>query len=192
MYNDKKYKYWFFYIKPEYLHLVCTEESDSLLYAYTDNKEYAEIFKSQRDMNKFFIKKEKISKEEVNYLANNFMREYLIKKEINTKLKGIGSKIIKYDLILTKAEESCIQASACKILMVDIYTRAWTNPYIFDNEYLSILENIGYVDRFNMMSTWKFKNNKDINRIGENIQPDLLSTFIREYGFLLISPKGDK
>ena len=189
--NKLLYKYWFFYIKPDYLHLVSTESEDSLLYAYTDNKEYAESFKAQRDMNKFFMKKEKITKEEVNYLANNFMREYLIQKEVNTKLKSIGSKIIKYNLILTKAEESCIQASVYKILMVDIYTCTWTNPYIFDIEYLSGLKNIGYVDKFNMMSTWKIKNNKNIDKIGENIQPDLLSAFIREYEFLLTS-KGDK
>lgn len=190
MYEEKKYKYWFFYIKPEYLHLVYTEEDDSLLYAYTDNKEHAKLFKDQRDINKFFVKKLEISREEVNYLARYFTREYLIKKDIKTKTKGIGSKVIDYTLILTKAEDNLLQTTAYKALMVDIYKYTWLNPYIFDDEYLSVLNKIGFKSRFDLISTWK-RSDKEINKMGENIQPDYLSTFIREFGCLLSLKKGE-
>ena len=67
--SKKTYKYWFFYIKPEYLHLVCTEEEDSLLYAYTDNKEYAKVFKMDTDE----------AMQELNINKNNLFK---LKKEI--------------------------------------------------------------------------------------------------------------
>lgn len=190
MYEEKKYKYWFFYIKPEYLHLVCTEEDDSLLYAYTDNKEISKLFKTQRDMNKFFIKKREINKDEVNYLAKYFTREYLIKKEIKTKSKGIGSKIINYDLVITKTEDNLLTTSIYKALAVDIWKYSWINPYIFNDEYVKMLNKIGFIDRFNTINTWK-KSNKKINKMGDNIIPDYLSVFIREYGFLLTSKKEE-
>lgn len=189
MINDT-YKYWFFYIKPEYLDLVYTEEEDSLLYAYTDNKEYAKMFKEQRDMNKFFVVKREIDKDEVNYLAKDFMREYLIKKEVKTKSRGIGSKTIKYDLILTSTEEHMINHISSKILIVDSMCYAWLNPYIFNNEYLSALAVIGFKEKFDMMNNLDSVINRE-NKMGTNIQADLLSTFIKEYGFLLASDKKE-
>lgn len=189
--NENTYKYWFFYIKPEYIHLVCTEEKDSLLYAYTDNKEYAKIFKNQRDMDKFFMMKKEIDREEVNYLAKYFMREYLIKKEVKTKTGGIGSKVVNFELIITKTEDIIIQSSSSRVLLVDIWKCAWLNPYIFTEKYLNALTEIGLKDRFDILNSWK-TSNKEINKIGENVQPDLLSTFIKEFGFLLSLKKGNK
>lgn len=191
MNESKLYKYWFFYIKPEYLHLVYTETDDSLLYAYTDNKEYAKLFQSQRDMNKFFIKKRKIEKEEVSYLAREFTREYLIKKEVKTKIRGIGSEVIDYDLVLTSTENYMVESSLNKILMVDIWTKAWINPYIFNHEYFTMLKKIGLVEKFDTISNWK-SSSKVVNRIGENIQPDYLSAFIHIYQFLISPEKGGK
>ena len=184
MYEDKKYKYWFFYIKPEYQELVYTETDDSLLYAYTDNKEYAKIFRNQRDMNKFFMKKIDISKEEVNYLALNFTREYIIKKDIKTKSRGVGSQIIDYSLIVTKAEDSLLQSTISKVLLVDIYRFAWLNPYIFTTEYLTSLDKIGFKDKFDILSTWK-RTDDPIDKIGKNVHPDYLSAFIHEFNSLL-------
>lgn len=183
-YKDK-YKYWFFYIKPEYLHLVCTEADNSLLYAYTDNKEYFEIFKSQRDMNKFFMMKKDINREEVNHLAKNFSREYLLKKEIKTKLKGIGSEIIYYNLIMTKTEENMIQSISSKALLIDIWKCAQVNPYIFEDNYMEMLDVIGFKQKFDLMNNYDTKKNKDTDNLSIDCYPDLLSTFIREYGFLL-------
>lgn len=189
MNNSQEYKYWFFFIKPEYLDLVYTEK-DSLLYAYTDNKEYSKLFRSQRDMNKFVMIKRNIDRDEVNHLAKNFTREYIIKKEIKTKSKGIGSKIINYDLIITKTEENIIQNNAYKALTVDMWTSAWTSPYIFKDKYVKALDIIGLVDRYNIINSWKSLDKK-VDKVGENIQPDYLSTFIRQFGFLLKSRNED-
>lgn len=188
---NELYKYWFYYIKPEYLHLVNTESDDSLLYAYTDNKELSDIFKSQRDMSKFFVVKREIDRSEVNYLAKYFSREYLIKKEIKTKSKGIGSTIIDYNLVITSTEFNLIQSASSKIIILDLWTRAWTSPYIFNNKYLEAFDKIGYKWRYDTLNAGK-ENNKNIDKMGENIQPDLLSTFIREFGFLLVSKKGNE
>jgi hypothetical protein len=188
--HNNKYKYWFFYIKPEYLSLVYTESEDSLLYAYTDNKEYAEIFKNQRDMNKFFVKKREIEKDEVNYLASEFTREYLIKKDIKTKVRGIGSENIDYTLILTKTEDYMIQSTTHKVLMADVWVCTWLNPYIFNKKYINALNNIGFIDRYNL-TTDDDSGTSKVNKMGKNIQPDYLSAFIRHYGFLLSLKKGD-
>ena len=56
----KTYKYWFFYKK----------ETDEL-YAYTDVKEIAKLFKSQRNKNLFHCKKKEITKQEVRKLAED-------------------------------------------------------------------------------------------------------------------------
>lgn len=183
--TNNTYKYWFFYIKPDYLDMVTTESSDSLLYAYTDNEEYANLFMTQRDMNKFFIKKRKIEKDEVNYLANEFTREYLIKKDIKTKSSGIGSKIIDYSLIITRTEDCLIQSNAHKIIMVDLWITCTSfNPYSLSSKYIKLLNEIGFIDRFNIMNNTKHARN-NIDKMGDNIHPDYLSTFIRYFGFLL-------
>lgn len=187
---NKKYKYWFFYIKPKYIDLVTTENDDSLLYAYTDNKEYAELFESQRNMDKFFTKKRKIDKEEVNFLASQYMREYLIKKDIKTHSKGIGSKIIDYSLILTNTEYHILQSSVTQISSINMWKYTWLNPYIFNNEYFQILKEIEFVEKFNTIARWK-KSNNESNNTKSKIQPDYLAIFIKEFGFLLTPEKGD-
>ena len=173
------FKYWFFYIKPEFKDLVYTEE-DSSLYGYTDNKEYSKLFKEQRDMNKFIVIKKEISKEEVNFLAREYPKEYLIKKTLKTKSSGMGSKIVDYDLVMTRYEELMIQTISYKVTTVDIFVSTWMDPKIFDDKYYSALKTIGYNYHFNILNNCdkeERKNNK--------FQPDLLSTFIRHYGFLL-------
>jgi hypothetical protein len=142
-------------------------------------------------MEKFFMVKKEIEKDEVNYLAKYFMREYLIKREIKTKSGGIGSKIIDYDLILTKTEDIMIQTTSSRLLMVDMWKLAWLSPYIFTEEYLIALDKLGFKDRYDTLNTWK-TSNEPIDKIGKNIQPDLLSIFIKEYGFLLSLKRGEK
>ena len=68
---------------------------------------------------------------------------------------------------------------------------AWLNPYIFNNEYLSALAVIGFKEKFDMMNNLDSVINRE-NKMGTNIQADLLSTFIKEYGFLLASDKKDE
>jgi hypothetical protein len=181
--NEILYKYWFFYIKPEYLHLVCTEEDDSLLYAYTDNKEIAKLFKQQRDIDKFFVVKREIEKDEVNHLAKYFMREYLLKKSLKTKINNIGSDIIEYEVALTTTEDIMIKTTASKLIMIDIWTYSWIDPNLFTVEYQKALEGIGITSRYNILTSWK---NSPVPVDKTNgIEPDLLSIFIKEYGFLL-------
>ena len=181
--TENKYKYWFFYIKPEFIDTVYTEEN-SLLYAYTDDKDYYKAFKDQRDMSKFFILKKEIDREEVNYLAKYFTRQYLIKKEVKTKTDSSKSTIINYDLIITKYEDHMIQSTSHRIIMFDLWKYAWINPYIFKNKYLKALDKLGFKNKFDTMNTWK-RSSVDIDRIGKNIQADMLAIFINEFGYLL-------
>jgi hypothetical protein len=97
----------------------------------------------------------------------------------------MGSKIIDYDLILTKTEEFMIQSKVSKILMADLWSYSWfINPYIFTNEYIEALDNVGFNERFNTLHNTNIPNSEKLN-ISNKIQPDLLSAFIKEYGFLL-------
>lgn len=178
---EKTYQYWFFYIKPEFKDFVCTESDDSLLYAYTDKKEYAKIFESMRDMEKFFKKKRKISRDEVGYLADTYNKEFLIYKSFETKKENGG--IQNCNLLLTKMEYFIIDRDYTEVCMNRLWLYTWINPKIFKDEYKKALEEIGYTFGYDMISNTKRE--KSAYQAMELYKPDYISAFIHHFGFLL-------
>ena len=87
-------------------------------------------------------------------------------------------------MTITNAEEALLQNAISKALLLDIWRYTWTNPYIFTDRYLKMLKEIRFKEKFDTMSTWK-SSKTEIDKIGSNTQPDVLSAFIREFGELL-------
>lgn len=72
MTDEHTYTYWFIYLVPDdLLERYISEVSLTIpkLYGYTDDKELLKMWKSQRKKELFYITKKKLSKEELNVLA---------------------------------------------------------------------------------------------------------------------------
>lgn len=181
--EEKQYRYWFFYIKPEYKDNVCIEVDDGLLYAYTDNKDLAKKFEETRDMSKFFKVKRKITRDELNYLADVYNKEYMMMKSFETKTEN--GDVITCDLVLTKMEFFAIDRAYIEMSISKIWTYTWINPFIFKEKIIDALDNLGYILGYNMI-----KGNDKKGDIYSIFKPDYISAFIHHFGFLLKNDKG--
>ena len=83
----------------EYKYYFIVEKETNELFAYSDNKTYVDEFKNSRDMRKFNVVKQYISRAIVNKLAADIPKKYLVCKELPTKPKGK-----KISIILTQYE----------------------------------------------------------------------------------------
>lgn len=179
----KKYKYWFFYIKPKYLDEVYIEEPESLLYAYTDNYMYFKKFKKERNMKKFIYEERLIDREEINKLSIYFSREVLLEEEYDTYDGNANLNTIKYKLVITKYEYSNIVSITNQIFMNKLWNCTWINPFIFKDEYIIMLYSLGFGQGYEMING----DNYDITveKLYKMIKPDMLSVFIYHYKHLL-------
>ena len=137
--NEKKYKYWFFYIKSEFIDDVVLPQIDDTLYAYTDNKDYAKKFMNTRDMSKFILKKSKISKGIVNYYADNIPDGYLVEESLPTKPKKQ-----KVSIVITSLERTNLQNTINSVMLYKLWRTAIINPEVFVDRYRNILNNMGF------------------------------------------------
>lgn len=167
-----EYKYWFYYINDN--------DNYYSLYAYTDNKDLVESFEMFRDMNKFKIKKSKISKEEVNYLAREEMGKYLKFSTLEVydkETKCFGSM----QTALTMNEETTIHNLINNINCGMLCRYCWIDPLIFNDDLLYNLYILRYTDYNEYISSKK--DNKNL----PSIRADELSIFIRYFGKTLKS-----
>lgn len=171
------YTYWIFYVFKEYI----DKESlpfvlDSDIYAYTDSKKIAESFKSTRNMKYFICRKVKLDKSEVHDLTKDFNNLYLQMLDGTCPVSGMGSKEVKFEIPVTKAEKISIETNCYNILTSQIYKYTWNNPFIFKDEYVESLANLRYIDFFKYIKTGNTK---------YEYKPNLLNVFIKQFGFML-------
>ena len=169
--NERTYKYWFFYIKPEFVDDVVSFQYSTNLYAYTDSKLYAESFMNMRNMDKFVLKKRKITRGDVNYFATNFPDGYLSEEKLPTRPKG---KVI--NVVMTKSERTDLENNINHIMYCKLWKYTVVNPNIFKKKYKKSLNIFGYSLGYEMIS----KNNiqTDLSDIFSVINVDYLGAFI--------------
>ena len=165
----KMYKYWIYYLNEE-------------IYAYTDNKEYAKIFESNRNMKLFKKVKMEISKEGVNYLAKEFQEAVLVNMPIDIYDKETHTWI-KSNIIVTNMEKITILNVSIQIMNEDLYKFCWFSPYPFNNKIIKALHILEY-DKINSILT-----NSKLDQFSDdyyddeiNIKADMLGIFIHYYG----------
>ena len=158
----KTYKYWFFYKK----------ETDEL-YAYTDVKEIAKLFKSQRNKNLFHCKKKEITKQEVRKLAEDENDKILSQCQLKY---GDSGKIGNIDMVLTKTEKFTIIRESADLISSSIYKYTWINPFIFNDEIFESLEVLDYVN------CNKLINSGNVNYLDIFSDADELGIFLRNFG----------
>jgi len=158
--NGKTYKYYLFYLN-----------KDNSLYAYTDSKELAESFMSQRNHDKIHMKKMNITKDDVNYLARHEQNKILIE---NTYLAFIRNKNMKiyFKWTVTVSEDLMVN-SLISQATINIYNNAWYPIEIFNKDVREALIHLGYdvCNRYIGVNGWNsnYKSNKYAGYIEKDI-----------------------
>jgi hypothetical protein len=180
MIDEPKYTYYIFYINKKYRNEITTppDEPNDGIYAYADDKEIANLFMSIRDMNKFIMKKKKLTTSEINRLSSDHMHGYLQNMTIKTQING---KISNYSIALTMLEMIVIGQEATSI-SANIFQYMTIPPFIFSDKYMKILTLFKYS---NMYIHYLFgdKVNTPLSPFHQNI--DELAIFIKLYGNML-------
>lgn len=168
----KTIKYWLYY--------EISKNEEPALYAYTDDRKLKNMFENQRNMSMFKKVKKDLNIEEVNYLANEYQHNILVKSEIDVYDKK-SLKWSSMDMVLTEMEKLDIGNMAIflgdKGTLVD---HASTNPLLFNDEIKKALKTIGYNDIY-----FEYVSNNNFYLVKSFITPDLLGIFIRLYGHTL-------
>lgn len=155
----KRSKYYLFYLK-----------SSGKIYAYTDNKTYAEIFSSMRDEKLFFYKKEKLTSDEIKDLEEEASEKMMILYEFPLKDKKITFPI-------TKHEKMNVEHFVLQAISVDMYLIAeLIDPNIFQENVRDALNTLEWGSCYNTFHRVKCELEND------RIKPDFLQCFLRLFG----------
>ena len=180
MIDEPKYTYYIFYINKKYRNeiVIPPDEPDDGVYAYADDKDIANLFMSIRDMNKFIMKKKKLTTSEINRLSSDHMHGYLQTITIKTQIDG---KVSDYTIALTMLELIMIGQESTS-LSTNIFQYMTISPFIFADKYMKSLTLFRYS---NMYIHYLFGNkiNAPLPQFYQNI--DELAIFIKLYGNML-------
>ena len=105
--SNIKYTYWLYYLKECYEDDIPLVLSDSLLYAYTDSKDFSKLFEKTRNMSKFIRVKKELSRKDLNQLAKIENEQYLINRKLSGQIED-GS-ILNTPMIMTKRESAYVE-----------------------------------------------------------------------------------
>lgn len=120
-----------------------------VLYAWTDNKDYAAEFKKQRDMKKFIFKEFSMTEEEyknswrLGLSYSNFTAFHLSKIQLHTASDPLVDLRVKVDILGTWYEETSVVLKGDKIW--DLYPGVFVDVQILNDKYLKALETLGYM-----------------------------------------------
>lgn len=183
MINDKLYKYYFFYLYDE------KNKQIPSLYAYTDDENLAKSFKETRDMNIFILKVHKITRREVNQLAQEYPELYLVEVNGHSKILNDNKyEIIGVSITMTMIERTTIMSGYCEQIYSNLWTKCKFNPLMFQSEIVGALI---YIDYFKAYSTYfgseidakllKLMGEDNMN-VYDDYKMDLISVFVYYYG----------
>lgn len=142
--NEKRYPYTIFIVKEEYVNDVPSviEYEDEPIYAYSDNKEIAELFESTRNMEIFIKKKKNLSVKEIHELCKIHTKQYLKIRKLTTKSPNY--KKVEVPMAITTSEELVFDAHTLKI-SYDIWCHTnLVQPKIFTRPIRELLNKIKY------------------------------------------------
>ena len=163
------YKYYIFYLK-----------SDRTIYGYTTSKQIRDFFVLTRDMTKFKLKHEKLTRDDVNHLTKNYKYNMIISYDFRMNTEG---DIITFPI--TGMEQMSIEQKGYQIALIDIFTHVWIPRDIFNDDLQELLGSIFYAYcEFAIMSKRRHMNH--------SFEPNLLNIFIQEYLWSLDFSKIEK
>jgi len=158
-------KYWIYYLKDE-----------DKLYAYTDNKEYANAFELDRDMKLFKKIKKVMTKDEIRYLAQEFQNSVLKEVQLDIFDKD-RERWFKGTFVMTSEEYFTITLIEVQLMESELYQHCWDNPWKFKIKIFKALEVLEYNNVYRQISATADNKPAEIK-----VKPDLLGIFLRYYG----------
>lgn len=158
------YTYWLYYYNNE-------------IYAYTDNKKYAKKFEEIRDMNKLKKVKKKISKEELNYLADAYQDRFL-KTEIFKVYDKYNMKYYDMEIILSTVESITVSNYKVRLSTIDLFNNCAISPKYFGEDIVKALKCLGYQDLHLM-----YEGHDELANQSTIPKPDSLGIFLYYYGW---------
>lgn len=170
----KRYHYWCFYY-----HDAASQDDIWELYAYTDKKEYAKQFEATRNMKKFRKKSLKLTRKEVNYLADNYQGEYLRESLYLTKLPSKHKYDITYvKFITTEMEDITARSWMSTFLTIKLWDNCWFDYHIFNDDLIEVLRKLHYTDGYDMIMGYE---NEDEIDNEDTLIPDEFAMFLHLY-----------
>lgn len=138
----QRYDYWVFYICPSMIDKSAVYiEPSSHIYAYTDNKLYAEKFEEIHNMKYFTRKKFHMNQDDVHDLTLSERNRYIRMQRFTTKKNGA---IIEVPLAVTHDEISICESKMRSLLMMFSLKANLINPRTFTGDVRRALENSHY------------------------------------------------
>lgn len=182
--------YWLFYSE---IPIKTDEGIDDIsvtnLYAYTDNKKIAKMFKKQRNLRFFRVEKKVLSREDIHFLASTHPDRILMFSHGITKI-GIN-KTRKYTIAATRRELQLAQCNATH-MQLSIMPRlsGIIDPNLLKPHYRILLAFIGYW-YYVAPDYWEqLQLESDIFKTID-VEQDTLAHIIYLYGDLFKTKKGD-
>ena len=142
-----EYNVWIIYIKTDDV-----SDCDKFdIYAYTSSKKMFLLFKNSRNMDKFYVKKEKLTKQELNDLYYNHMNSQLVM--FNVFFKDDNYHIHNVDMVVTQKEKQDALGRISTIIHSEIFKYVWINDYPFKEKYQKALRTLLYTGFYNYITT---------------------------------------
>lgn len=113
------------------------------IYAYTNSKEILKQFKETRNMDKFYIKKESFTKEELNDLYKTHMHSNLEKYKVS--FRDNCYHYHEASIPITQWERMKIDMASSMVIHEKIYEHVWTDIYPLKKKYYNALSKLLYV-----------------------------------------------
>lgn len=172
----KKHTVWIFYLITEH-EVYGTDPKD--IYAYTTDMNLAACFAKQRDMDKFYMKKVKISNEDINKLYKEYMDENLVEIKSTTR-KGNKMKSTNCNVVLTRRESVACMNCASLYTNEYLYRNLVVNPMVFRKKYQRALMTVRYLPLYEHLKGVYIIHDD----VYKNMHPDMLNIVLDNFGEL--------
>lgn len=132
---------------------TCLEDK-YILYAITNNKEYAKRFKEDRNMDKFIYQVNKdVTKEEYSSMCNENRGAVLMVHTLDTVKDGKHTKndLIQKQVLITYWEKQLIEEPLLPIDDENMWSQM-PFPFIFKKKYIKALRTLQYVTFYKLMT----------------------------------------
>lgn len=153
-------------------YLIYPESNESILYAWTDDKEYAKRFKEFRNMDVFIEKKKEFKQDDYNL----FNKHYSGMRLINSLYKTNSHNII--EIVSTKIEEENVFIKSDRIL--EEMAKYTIDLFMVKNTYLKSLNKLNYfyIYKYYHQNNSYFYEGISINKDCIDIDFDQFSLFV--------------
>ena len=147
------------------------------LYAYTDNKDYADIFNATRKG--FYLKEQKVTRKEMSDINHRLEHFSILPHSFTTKREGgLGIEKVEVMTVLKEIEE--IELRGDEIILRELSKHSFPIE-IFEEEIQKILKTLNFdLTLFEMVENVNVKEFDEVKRIRSSV--DELSLFLTLYG----------